>query len=164
MNASYFRMLFDYTYWAHRKVWVCIEALTEAQFTQPVDYAFGSIRGQVVHTMGAERIWLSRLNGSSPTAMLAESDYPTRADVRAAWDEIEADVRAHVNALNDDALLTNIVYRTMKGIEQRQPVYQLLAHLANHGTDHRAQTLSMLYQLGAPTVEQDLLLYYRERN
>jgi uncharacterized damage-inducible protein DinB len=36
-------------------------------------------------------------------------------------------------------------------------VWQILAHMVNHGTDHRAQVLAVLYSLGAPTIEQDLM-------
>lgn len=31
--------------------------------------------------------------------------------------------------------------------------------MANHGTDHRAQILRTLYDLGAPTFSQDLIMY-----
>jgi uncharacterized damage-inducible protein DinB len=36
-------------------------------------------------------------------------------------------------------------------------------HVINHGTDHRAQILAMLNQLGGETVEQDLIFYLREK-
>ena len=37
--------------------------------------------------------------------------------------------------------------------------WQILLHMVNHGTDHRAQILARLHELGAPTTEQDLVLY-----
>ncbi len=45
MNADYYRRLFDYTFWANKKMWECVEALTEAQFNQPSDYWGGSAAG-----------------------------------------------------------------------------------------------------------------------
>ena len=63
MNAERFRKLFDYNYWAHRRVWECVESLSESQFVQPCDYSVGSIHDQEVHTMSAEWLWLSRING-----------------------------------------------------------------------------------------------------
>jgi uncharacterized damage-inducible protein DinB len=35
----------------------------------------------------------------------------------------------------------------------------VLLHVANHGTDHRAQLLRALHDFGAPTFDQDLILY-----
>lgn len=41
---------------------------------------------------------------------------------------------------------------------------ELLLHVANHATDHRAQILAMLNQeFGATTCEQDLLFYLLDK-
>ncbi|PJF26553.1 MAG: hypothetical protein CUN52_15675 [Phototrophicales bacterium] len=42
-------------------------------------------------------------------------------------------------------------------------VRDALVQVANHSTDHRAQTLAGLHQLGATTVEQDYLFYLWEK-
>lgn len=163
MNADYFRMLFDYNYWAHRRVWDCIIQLTDEQFSHDIGYSWRSIHGQVVHTMGAEWIWFSRIQGTSPTAMFKNEDYPTRDAVRARWDEIEANARAYLANLEDSYLGQTIHYQTTSGKPMSNRLWHILAHLANHGTDHRAQILAMLHQLGTPTLEQDIIFYLRER-
>ncbi len=161
---SHVRIMYDYTYWAHRLVWdKSILALTDEQFTRPLDYSMGSIHHQVVHTLSAEWIWFSRMHGANPTAMLNPADYPTRADVRAKWDEVESMVRGYLATLTEDALMQPLVYKSTTGKPDTQPVGILLMHVANHGTDHRAQMLAMLHGLGAPTVEQDLIYYLRRR-
>lgn len=58
MNATYFRRMIDYTYWAHRQVWGCVLELTDEQFARASDYSIGSVHQQVVRTMGAEWLWL----------------------------------------------------------------------------------------------------------
>ena len=45
---------------------------------------------------------------------------------------------------------------------QRTGRREVLLHMVNHGTDHRAQILARLHELGAETVEQDLMLYLWE--
>jgi uncharacterized damage-inducible protein DinB len=50
-----------------------------------------------------------------------------------------------------------------RGGAKQSARWEILAHVVNHGTDHRAQILSLLFQLGAPTVEQDLILYLWEQ-
>jgi uncharacterized damage-inducible protein DinB len=37
--------------------------------------------------------------------------------------------------------------------------WQVLLHVVNHGTDHRAQTLRLLNDLGVKTVSQDYIFY-----
>ncbi len=46
-----------------------------------------------------------------------------------------------------------------RGGVHRSAVWEILAHVVNHTTDHRAQMLRLLYDLGAPTFEQDFVIY-----
>lgn len=160
MNTEQVRKLFDYSFWAHRRVWECVEPLTESQFTRPSDYSIGSIHDQVVHTMSAEWLWLSRINGVSPESLYLTADYPTRAAIRAKWDEIEADWCAYLDTLQDHQLSDVLTYISLKGKATRHsPLWEVLTHLVNHGTDHRAQTLALIHQVGGKTVEQDFIFY-----
>ena len=93
MNLDTIQMLYDYNYWAHRRVWDYLIRLEDEAFYRNVDYSIGSIHSQLVHTMSAEWIWLSRLQGTSPTVILQNEDYPTRESIRTKWDEIENDMR-----------------------------------------------------------------------
>ena len=163
MNTQTVQMLYDYSYWAHRKVWGCVEQLTEAQFREDTGYSFGSVYSQVVHTMSAEWIWFSPLQGTSPTAVFRDEDYPTRADVRAKWDDIESNVRACGASLSEDDLHSDFSYTTTSGKEYQNNRLHILLHVVNHGTDHRAQTLAILDRIGGPTLEQDLIFYLREQ-
>jgi uncharacterized damage-inducible protein DinB len=162
VDADYFRMLFDYNYWAHHRIWDCVMQVSDEQFTRDTGYSWRSIQGQVVHTMSAEWVWFSRIQGTSPTSMLRNEDYPNRAAVRTKWDEIETVVRSFLQTLQDAELEQVIEYKNTSGQIFTQKMYEILAHVANHSTDHRAQALAMLYQLGAPTVEQDMIAYLRD--
>ncbi len=164
MDADSIRMMFDYSYWAHRRVWRCIEQLTDEQFTRPFEYSIGSVHAQVVHVMSAEEVWYFRLQGESPSAMRRPEELPTRAEIRRKWDVIERDFRRYLNTLNDADLWTMMGYRTTSGKPMRESRAGILMHLVNHGTDHRAQILGLLHQLGAPTLEQDMILYLREQS
>ena len=46
--------LFDYGYWANRKLFEVLRQLTTVQFTQPVAGSYGSVRNTLVHTLSAE--------------------------------------------------------------------------------------------------------------
>jgi uncharacterized damage-inducible protein DinB len=45
----------------------------------------------------------------------------------------------------------------------RNPLWQALQHLVNHGSYHRGQVTTMLRQVGAGPVSTDLIVFYRER-
>lgn len=160
MNAAYFQGMIDYTYWAHHLIWECVLDLSEEQYRRPCNYSVGSVHEQVVHTMGAEWLWLQRLRGEQPDPFLQPGDFPTRGDVRARWDTVETEWRAFRDGLTDERLAQNIIYTSIHGNKRReQPLWEGLAQIINHGTDHRAQTLSLIHQVGGRTLEQDFILY-----
>jgi uncharacterized damage-inducible protein DinB len=164
MDANYFRGLFDYNYWAHRRVWDCVMQLNEEQFAHPCDYSIGSVYEQVVHTMGAEWLWLQRVNGVSPEMIPGTADYPTRTAIRTKWDTVEAEWRAYLAQVMDEQLRQTLVYTSITGRARREtPLWQVLGHVVNHSTDHRAQTLAQIHQVGGKTIEQDLIFYTWEQ-
>lgn len=160
MNTEHFRMLFDYNYWAHHKVWDCVMQLDEEQYRRPCDYSIGSVHEQAVHTYSAERLWLQRARQQLPSPLAAASDFADRAGLRAAWDVLEGEWRNFVASVDDARLSQVIEYTSIHGNMRREsPLWMMMAQVINHGTDHRAQTLALLHQLGGPTVEQDLIIY-----
>ncbi len=161
MNAAHYRRLIDYSYWAHRRVWDCIMKLSDEQFTRPSDYSIGSLHAQVVHTLSSEDLWLRRVRGEAPTPAFESTDtYPTRAAIRARWDEVEAAWRAFGAALTDDQLEQPFTFRSITGNKVRtQFVWEGVTQILNHATDHRAQILALIHQVGGATVEQDFIFY-----
>ncbi len=152
------RTQIDYNYGLYRRVWDSISTLTDEQFVLDVDYSHGSIRNQMMHVTVVDKRWLLGLQ-EHPDARgfgLSPSDYPTRESVRALWDGVSKEVIDYVVSLDEAGLA-----RTPQGMGG--PVWQVLVHMVNHGTDHRAQILRSLHDFGAPTFDQDLVLYLWNR-
>jgi uncharacterized damage-inducible protein DinB len=161
MNPEAIRLLFEYHYWASERVWDCIMALTDEQFVQPLDYSQGSIRNHIVHVMSTTQRWIKRLQQVDVPAHLAFGDYPTRAETKAMWDVLKAAALDSILAF-DQIQLDEIVTWELpaRNINTHNPRWEILLHIANHATDHRAQILAMLHtQFGVKTVEQDLIFY-----
>jgi uncharacterized damage-inducible protein DinB len=160
MNAAHYQRLFDYNTWAHRRVWSCVLKLTDEQLHQPSDYSIGSIYDQLVHTMGAEWLWLSRMQGVSPDYIPGAAEFPTLEALRTEWDKVDAGWRAYVAGLTDAQLDEMMEYVSINGRARRTtPRWEALSQILNHSTDHRAQTLALIHQVGGETVEQDFVFY-----
>ncbi len=152
------RTLWDYNYWAHRKLWNCIETISDSDFVKPVAYSVGSVHIQVVHVMWAEAVWYERIhNGHRPT--FTAEDYPTRPLIRAKWDQIEAKWRAYLDHTTEDELRREIEIVPLRGQPYKCTVLEMLSHAVNHGTNHRAQILQLIHGYGGETFEQDLSFY-----
>ncbi|KAB2852486.1 MAG: hypothetical protein F9K46_19110 [Anaerolineae bacterium] len=158
LNPEYFNRLYDYNYWAHRRVWDCVMELNPEEFETDLDYSIGSIRTQVIHTMGVEHWWITFLS-EGILSFLDIEDYPNRTVIRDKWDEIEAYVRGYIQSLTPAELDREVKPPFWEDHERPVKVWEALLQVANHSTDHRAQTLAGLHRLGAPTVGQDSLDY-----
>lgn len=157
MNAQAFRHFYDYHFAENRTIWERYVAhLSPEQFTQPVAYSHGSVRDQIVHMISADDTWFSALRGLDVPEPLDPARFPDRESIRAHWDDVERHMRAYLAALRDDMLFTRPF---SEGEDKDLILWQVLLHVANHGTDHRAQLLRLLSDLGVETRSQDYIFY-----
>lgn len=157
MNADAFRHLYAYHFAENRKLWDSyIIPLSDEQFAHPVDYSHGSVRDQVVHLMSVDAAWFSGLRGDPPPPEFALDEAAARPIIRARWDGVEQRMREYLAGLQDDMLFT----KPFSGGEDKDLIlWQVLLHVVNHGTDHRAQLLRVLNDLGVETTWQDYIFY-----
>lgn len=157
MNADAFRHFYDYHFSENRKIWdTCIMSLSQEQFTQHVGYSVGSVRNQIVHLMSVDDTWFSGLRGIDIPESLNPASFEDREIIRAHWDKVEQTMRDYLAELRDDMLFERPF---PDGEDENLIVWQVLLHVANHATDHRAQLLRLLNDLGIKTVSQDYVFY-----
>jgi uncharacterized damage-inducible protein DinB len=153
MHAADIRAYYDYHFAYNRRLWdKCVMTLTDDQFLQKIDYSVGSVRNQMVHLMNIEDRWFSGLRGEPVPDFANPVHYgKDRAKIRDQWDSVETRQRDYLANVTDERL--NELF------EEPLKVWQVLLHVLNHGTDHRAQVLRALHDLGAPSFPQDYFFY-----
>ena len=160
MNADAFRHFYNYHFAENRKIWdEYISQLSEEQFTQPVSYSYGSVREQIVHIMSCDENWFNPLRGLKFPEPLDPSQYADRQSIRAHWDSIEQNMRDYLANLRDEMLVEKPF---PAGEDENLILWQVLLHVVNHGTDHRAQLLRFLNDMGVKTRYQDYIFYVYE--
>jgi uncharacterized damage-inducible protein DinB len=158
LNADAFRHLYDYHFEQNRSLWDgFIARLTDEEFSRPVDYSIGSPRNHVIHMMSVDRAWFSPLWGDPDSSHFAPDSFPDRAAIRAQWDAVEGQMRAFLAGLRDEQLEERPYPDDEEDNQLR--LWQVLLHVANHGTDHRAQVLRVLHDFGYRTPPQDYIFY-----
>ena len=161
MNANAFRHFYDYHFAENRKTWDnYVTQLSHDQFTQHVGYSHGSVRDQIVHLMWVDEIWFSELRGLEPSEPLTPANFDDRENIRARWDSVEQSMRDYLAELRDEMLFDTPIEEPDE--DRDLIVWQVLLHVVNHGTDHRAQLLRLLNDLGVKTTSQDYIFYAYE--
>ncbi|MBZ0301111.1 MAG: DinB family protein [Anaerolineae bacterium] len=154
LSVEIVQQMTAYNYAAHRRVWGHIMALTDDQFTTDIPYSHGSIRNHMVHLANVDRAWLGGLQELPDPRIHRRdpADFSTKESVHALCQTAADEVTQYVSTLDEAALK-----QQLEGLPM--PTWQVLLHLVNHGTDHRAQVLRALHDLGASTLEQDVVYY-----
>jgi uncharacterized damage-inducible protein DinB len=155
--------LYEYNAWADRRALQAAAALTPEQFTKQLGSSFSSVRDTLSHIYGVEWLWLERFQGRSPSAIPDDPGFADITKLQASWAAFEPTMLNFVRGLTPERLDAVMEYKTMKYGVYRNPLWQSMLHLVNHGTYHRGQVTTMLRQLGAQPVLTDLMHFYRER-
>ena len=142
------RSLYRYSAWANARILETAAGLDHARFVAAVGPGGESIRDTLVHTLGAQWLYLERWQGRSPRALPAAAEFPDLAAVRARWVEIEQATAAFVDGLTDARLAEVVEYTNFQGERWKYPLWQQMTHQVNHATQHRSEAALMLTQAG----------------
>jgi uncharacterized damage-inducible protein DinB len=123
------------------------------------------LRGTLVHALFAEEAWRMRWLGTPlPYGYrLKPEEFPTCAALRARWTREEAQRMDFVAGLTEEKLGSELEYTSTEGGRHRRALWETMAHLVNHGTQHRAEAVTVLTELGHSPGDIDLIVYLNER-
>lgn len=157
------RSLYEYNEWANHHVLATAEGLSEEEFGREQGASFGSVRGNLAHVVAGQIVWLGRWT-SSPPQLLSELQAAQGIDaIRGMYETSHDGLRQFVASLKDGDLTHIIAYVDSRGEANERRLGQLMLHLANHGTHHRAETAMVLTSLGKPPRQLDYLFFELER-
>ena len=163
MTVQDIHTLYDFNYWALHRILEVVETVPEENFLKDLGSSHGGLHGTLVHTLGAEEIWLQRWKGNSPTSFYSPKDFPSFESVRNRWEMVEMEMMGFCHMLKtDDDVRRIVTYKDLKQNEYSQPLWQLMQHLVNHSSYHRGQVVTLLRQSGVKPVGTDLVAYYRQ--
>lgn len=162
MNKQDMLVLFRYNQWSTQKILKAAAHLTGEQFVAPADFPHGGVRGTLVHALFAEWIWRMRWEGTSPTERLKPEDFPTFESLRARFEEEEDKLLAFLENVTDEQLNNTFAYKSTDGKPHERVLWQAMAHLVNHGTQHKTEAAAMLTRFGHSPGDIDMILYLME--
>jgi uncharacterized damage-inducible protein DinB len=144
------RRLWDHTFWADDLI---LRALTARGEALPEAWR------EYTHTIGAEEVWLSRLEGRATRVPVWPAlDLPETTALLAS---VRAGYVALLERLDDARLAEPLTYRNTAGAEFTNTVADILAHVALHGQYHRGKINFLLRSQGMEPGPADFITFAR---
>ncbi len=154
----------SYNLWANNELLKQVLTLTDQQQQQEIESSFPSIRLTVFHIWDAESIWWQRLKLQEQIIRPSGSTNMPMTEIANGWQQQSKTWTDWIANANDPQLDHVFAYQNSKREQFKQPVYQMLLHLFNHGTYHRGQLITMLRQVGANKITStDFILWSRNK-
>ena len=159
MNKQDILLLYQYNQWANAKILNAAANVTQEQFAASAPFPHGGLRGTLVHALSAEWIWRTRWEGTSPRHTLKPEEFPDFQSLRLRWADEEGQLMSFVEGISDERLNSTFDYTNTAGKPFTKVLWQAMAHVVNHGTQHRAEAAAMLTDLGHSPGDIDLLFF-----
>jgi uncharacterized damage-inducible protein DinB len=162
--AEALRTQYRYNSWATRHVLKTAEHLTPEQLLAPGQAGHGSVRDTLLHLMETQRGWLSWWDGSltaeeAYALKIAPAEHPDVPALCRTWAEIERQTEAFTSGLTDADPARIYRWELPDGKVWQMSLWGMMAHIVNHGTQHRAEVAAMLTGFGHSPGDLDLIYY-----
>lgn len=162
MNKQDMVVLYQYNAWSTVKILDAASNIAPEQFVAPAPFPHGSLRGTLVHALFAEWIWRKRWEGIPQNPGWKPEDFPTFESLRARWAQEETKLMQFVANLTDERLYSKIKYISTEGNPHERVLWESMAHLVNHGTQHKTEAGAILTAMGHSPGDIDLIVYLNE--
>lgn len=149
-----FRNLFRYHFSENKRVLKLAETLNESQLTANSDYSLGSIVNHLQHLVNVDDGWLSDTAGLAP--LLDQSSNPPFESLMDLMEQIEERMFTFLASVPEVDFGNTPI---KEGEDKDLLLWQILFHIINHGTDHRAQLHALLQAYDVKTVGHDYVFF-----
>lgn len=158
------QQLSSYNIWANNLLLATIKNLPGDLHQKEIASSFNSLQNTLLHMWNAESIWWQRMK-------LQERILEPMKDFKGNMDDVISGLtqqnrhwKEWIANAQEHHLVHVFQYQNKKGEQFKQPLYQMLVHVFNHGTYHRGQLVNMLRQLGVEKIPAtDFIVWCRRK-
>jgi uncharacterized damage-inducible protein DinB len=153
-----------YNTWANQLMVDCILLLPEELMVKEVPSSFNTLHNTLVHMWNAENIWWQRMKMQE---MITTPGLNFNGNTREVCNALLMQNKLWESWISNstETVLQHVFhYQNTKREQFKQPIYQMLLHMFNHGTYHRGQLVTMLRQLGVQKLPStDFIVWSRRK-
>jgi len=144
--------LFQYDYWANSLI---LDTLIEHEVTNEKSTFL------ISHLVNAEQIWWDRIQNRIPRVTV--QDVHELAVSQRMLTQVNRDILTWLEYARDNMLEEHVSYRNSKGHTFENAIQDILTHVINHSTHHRAQIALKLREMDIDPPGTDYIFYLRSK-
>ncbi|MGZ5254913.1 MAG: DinB family protein [Flavitalea sp.] len=153
-----------YNVWATTRLVDVIKSLPGEDQTRELTASFPSLYLTLLHMWDAESIWWQRMKLSEHVVAPSVNFKGSTMDVSAALIHQGELWKSWIGNSRNASFEHEFIYYNLRKERFKQPIYEMLIHLFNHGTYHRGQLVCMLRELGIKEIPAtDLIVFQRKK-
>lgn len=158
------QQLAAYNLWANQKLLDLILKLDENTQQQIVASSFPNLYATVLHMWDAESAWWQRMKLHEKLLIPSENFNPTMQEAANGLLQQNRMWIEWIDNASPAAIEHVFAYQNSRREQFKQPVYQMMLHVFNHGTYHRGQLITMLRALNIDKLPQtDFVIWTRKK-
>jgi len=152
------RTLCEYNEWANNRVLEATAGLSDDEMMRPLGVSHGSLGMDLLHQLGGQVGWLSTWQGGAPHISLPSAEGASFLENLVGWfRRSDAAIREFIDSLPERELGQPRTDRMPGGRERTMMLWDMMAHVVNHGTQHRSEAAMALTALGRSPGDLDFL-------
>lgn len=158
------QQLAAYNIWANQLILARINELPEELQIKKVPSSFSSLLQTVLHMWDAEAVWWQRMKLLERITKPGEEFKGAMQDAVFGLLQSGKQWNDWIAAVQEHQLQHVFQYQNSKREQFKQPIYQMLIHVFNHGMYHRGQLVTMMRQLGIDKIPPtDFIIWTRKK-
>lgn len=150
---KHFRDLFQYNDWANQRMLITLE---QSNFSNEKLLKLFS------HLISAQIIWLNRIKDIPTSPFPLWEQYKLR-ELRTMTDESSANWINYLETHKFETFEEMIFYKNSEGRKYETTIREIITHVVNHSTYHRAQMATLMKEEGIEPPVTDYIAYARQK-
>lgn len=160
MDKEYAVTLVEYNIWANRRVLNKAAYLSAEELHCETTLSQHTVMGTLVHILDTQWYWREGAQtGRLPVDNLSPADFPSFSSLRRRWEIEDQFLIEYVRGLSKAELKGDITYSWLWARPRSRPLWHILQHIVNHGTQHRSEIGQYLATLGYSPRDLDFIRF-----
>jgi len=161
-GPDHLQTLTRYKAWANEVIFEALAKLPESELLAKRRIFAGNLLRTLNHTRAMDLVWKAHLEGVPHSLTTRNPESPPFSEVRASQAQLDLWFVEYSRSLTPEKSAEMVKFEFIGGGSGAMSRADMVLHVVNHGTYHRGNVASMMYEIPVQPPSTDLPVFIRE--